>query len=152
MEQRLLIRRMRPEDIAAAAALEQSCFSEPWSEQNFSDELKNPRGMFFVAEEHGRPIGHAGLHHVLDEGYVANVAVDPSARQRGVGHALVDALCTFAQAQLLRFLTLEVRESNLPAIALYQKHGFERVGRRKDFYAVPTEDAILMTKFFNWKK
>ena len=146
--EKLLIRIMAESDIPAAAALERLCFSEPWSEQNLAAELRNPRGMFFVAEQSGELMGHAGMHHVEDEGYIANIAVNPAARRQGIGDALVDALCGFAAAKKLRFLTLEARESNHPAIGLYQKHGFEPVGKRKNFYDKPVEHAVLMTKFF----
>ena len=92
-------------------------------------------------------LGYAGLHVVLDEGYIANVAVEEAARRHGVAGALLDVYCRFGQ-QHLSFLTLEVRESNKAAIGLYLKHGFEEVARRKSFYSDPKEDAIIMTREF----
>ena len=83
---------------------------------------------------------------VLDEGYISNVAVHPQWRRQGVADALLDALTEQARQKLLSFLTLEVRESNAPAIALYEKHGFRAVGRRKSYSEKPREDAILMTR------
>ena len=82
---------------------------------------------------------------MLDEGYISNVAVHPDARRQGIGDALIDALAAKAAELELAFLTLEVRESNAPAIALYAKHGFHPVGKRKNYYDAPKEDAVLMT-------
>ena len=83
---------------------------------------------------------------MLDEGYIGNVAVRPAFRRRGVADALLDALDTRASERGLAFLTLEVRAGDEPAIALYRKHGYLRVGLRPGYYADPREDAILMTK------
>jgi len=92
-------------------------------------------------------LGYAGLHVVLDEGYIDNVAVRPSCRRQGIGDRLLDVFCRFGQAHLA-FLTLEVRPSNQAAVALYCKHGFQEAGRRKDYYQDPTEDALLLTRTF----
>ena len=87
------------------------------------------------------------VERVLDEGYIDNIAVDPNARRHGVADELLDVFCRFGAANLA-FLTLEVRASNEPAIALYRKHGFEEAGRRKDYYTKPKEDAVIMTRDF----
>ena len=132
--------------IPAIAALERTCFSRPWSEGALEEELYNDTACFLVAEgEDGSVLGYAGLHVILDEGYIDNVAVDPAYRRQGVADALLDVFCRFG-AEKLAFLTLEVRESNAPAIALYEKHGFYTVGRRKDYYDDPKEDALLLTR------
>ncbi|HIY21632.1 MAG TPA: ribosomal protein S18-alanine N-acetyltransferase [Candidatus Flavonifractor merdigallinarum] len=132
--------------IPAIAALERACFSRPWSEGALEEELYNDTACFLVAEgEDGSVLGYAGLHVILDEGYIDNVAVDPAYRRQGVADALLDVFCRFG-AEKLAFLTLEVRESNAPAIALYEKHGFYTVGRRKDYYDDPKEDALLLTR------
>ena len=134
--------------IRQIAELEKACFSEPWSEASLEEELFNPQASFIVAEDgEGGVLGYAGLHVVLDEGYIANVAVEEAARRHGVAGALLDVYCRFGQAHL-SFLTLEVRESNKAAIGLYLKHGFEEVARRKNFYSDPKEDAIIMTREF----
>ena len=93
-------------------------------------------------------LGYAGLQIVLDEGYVTNIAVTKTARGKGIGKALVEALVNLSKNKNLAFISLEVRESNLPAISLYKKFGFEDKGKRKAFYSNPTEDAIIMTKEF----
>ncbi len=140
------IRPMVASDIPAVAALERACFSQPWSERVLEGEMKNPNSIFFVAEQ-TELVGYIGMQHILDEGYLANVAVDSAYRRSGVGAALLQRLLAFAQQEKLAFITLEVRQSNQPAIRFYQKYGFEVVGRRRNFYESPTEDALLMTKF-----
>lgn len=136
-------------DIGAVVQLERSCFSQPWSAQVFEAELKNKSALFLVAKRQGEIQGYIGLHIVLDEGYIANVAVSPDARRSGTGQVLLGAACEIARERRLRFLTLEVRESNFPAIRLYEKMAFAQVGRRPAFYSNPKEDALLMTRFFS---
>ena len=128
------------------AALERVCFpTDPWSEALFRDALENPHTAALLAEgEDGAVLGYAVLSAVLDEGNLDNIAVDPNCRRRGVADALLSALTDFGRGRL-SVLFLEVRSSNLPAVALYEKHGFVPVGRRKDYYDAPREDAILMT-------
>ena len=134
--------------IEQIAALERECFSTPWSEAMLTEVLFDSQASFIVAEsEEGGVLGYAGLQVVLDEGYIDNIAVEPNARRHGVASALLDVFCRFGEANLA-FLTLEVRASNAPAIALYRKHGFEEAGRRKNYYTKPTEDAIIMTRYF----
>ena len=134
--------------IEQIAALERECFSTPWSEAMLTEVLFDSQASFIVAEsEDGGVLGYAGLQVVLDEGYIDNIAVEPNARRHGVADELLDVFCRFGEANLA-FLTLEVRASNEPAIALYRKHGFEEAGRRKNYYTKPSEDAIIMTRYF----
>jgi ribosomal-protein-alanine N-acetyltransferase len=134
--------------LSSVAELERMCFTTPWNEAMLEEELYNPTASFLVAEgEDGQVLGYAGLHVVLDEGYIDNVAVRPAYRRTGVADRLLDVFCRFGEANLA-FLTLEVRPSNTAAVALYEKHGFHEVGRRKDYYENPTEDALLLTKEF----
>ena len=140
---------MSNENVADVAAVERECFSKPWTEQMLRDELDNMSASFIVAEaDNGRAIGYAGLTVVLDEGYITNVAVRPDCRKQGVAGKLLQVFLDFAQANHLAFLTLEVRASNYPAIALYGSRGFRGVGRRKNYYEHPREDAIIMTREF----
>ena len=135
--------------VGQIAELERECFSAPWSEAMLTEALFDAQASFIVAEsEDGGLLGYAGLHVVLDEGYIDNIAVEEAARRHGVGDALLDVFCRFGQAHL-SFLTLEVRASNAPAIALYRKHGFQEAGRRKNYYQQPREDAIIMTREFD---
>ena len=135
--------------LAGVAELERMCFSAPWNEAMLEEELYNDTASFIVAEgEDGQVLGYAGLHVILDEGYIDNVAVRPTCRRQGIADRLLDVFCRFGQANLA-FLTLEVRESNRAAIGLYEKLGFRPVGRRKNYYTEVHEDAILMTLEWN---
>ena len=135
--------------VPQGAALERECFSMPWSETMLEDSLYDSNASFIVAEdEEGNILGYAGLHAVLDEGYIDNIAVEEAARRHGVASALLDVFCRFGEVNLA-FLTLEVRKSNAAAIALYEKHGFQMAGLRKGFYQRPREDAVIMTRYFN---
>lgn len=127
--------------------LEQRCFSVPWTEAQLRAQLPDDRHVFLVAERGGEVQGYVGLMHVLDEGYISNVAVSPDCRRQGIGAALIAELTRRAGRLELSFLTLEARASNAPAIRLYEKMGFRQVGRRKNYYQRPEEDAILMTLF-----
>lgn len=134
--------------LAGVAELERLCFTQPWTEDMLAEELYNPAASYIVAEDpDGQVLGYAGLHVVLDEGYIDNVAVRPDCRRQGIGDRLLDTFCRFGQAHLA-FLTLEVRPSNTAAVALYEKHGFQAAGRRKDYYTAPREDALLLTRTF----
>lgn len=140
---------MRLAHLPRVAALEKVCFpADPWSEELFRAALESPHTAILLAEEDGAVLGYAVLSVVLDEGSLDNIAVAPEARRRGVADTLLGALIGFGREHLA-FLTLEVRVSNAPAIALYGKHGFIPVGRRKNYYTDPREDAVLMTLDFN---
>lgn len=134
--------------LKGVAELERLCFSTPWSEAMLEEELYNDTASFLVAEgPDGAVVGYAGLHAILDEGYIDNVAVRPDRRRQGIADRLLEVFCRFGAAHL-RFLTLEVRPSNTAAVALYEKHGFREAGRRRDYYDAPREDALLLTKEF----
>ena len=130
--------------------LERICFSRPWSRKMLAEELENQWAAFLVAEDSvsGRVLGYAGLMVVADEGYITNVAVFPEYRRQGIAAQILQVFVQFAEANRLAFLTLEVRPSNAAAIALYQGFGFEEVGRRKNYYDLPKEDALILTKYF----
>ena len=128
------------------AELEQVCFPDPWSRNMLKEELENDLTAFLVAlDAQGAVAGYAGLQVVLDEGYILNVAVRPDCRRRGVAGRLLQVFLDFARGNRLAFLTLEVRASNYAAIALYGSRGFRGVGRRKNYYEHPKEDAVIMT-------
>lgn len=128
-------------------SIEHECFSMPWTREQLLCEFPDERHIFIVAEnEEGNALGYVGLMHVIDEGYISNVAVTSKARRLGIADMLIDELEARARKLELAFMTLEVRESNAPAIALYSKHGFVPVGLRKNYYELPRENAVLMTK------
>ena len=130
--------------------IEQQCFSCPWTLDQLRSQLSDDRHVFLAAVDAGGTVlGYVGMMFVLDEGYISNVAVAPAYRRQGVADALISALMMRAEELGLAFVTLEVRAGNEPAKSLYAKHGFVPVGRRKNYYDLPKEDAILMTRF--WK-
>ena len=140
---------MTGDHLDEVAELERICFSTPWSRNMLLEELDNALSAFLVAlDDSGRVAGYAGLQVVLDEGYITNVAVRPDCRKQGIAGKLLQVFLDFAQGNRLAFLTLEVRASNYDAIALYGSRGFRSVGRRKNYYEHPREDAIIMTKEF----
>ena len=153
MEQRKQVRivPMSGDHLDEIAALEKICFSTPWSRAMLAEELDNACSAFLTAlDEDGRVIGYAGLQVVLDEGYIANIAVRPEDRQKGVASQLLQVFIDFARGNKLVFLTLEVRPSNTAAIVLYGHHGFRTAGRRKNYYEHPKEDALIMTLEFDY--
>ena len=137
---------MNADHVAQVAELEKLCFSDPWSERSIAAELTNKLALWLVAEEYGRVAGYIGSQTVPDESDMMNVAVHPEFRRRGIAEALVTALCAALKAQGSVSLTLEVRASNDPAKALYEKLGFEQVGRRPNYYRNPKEDALILRK------
>jgi ribosomal-protein-alanine N-acetyltransferase len=135
---------MTAEHVPAVAALEAACFSDPWSERSIAGELDNPLSRWLVAVEDGTVLGYVGSQTVLDEADVMNVAVSPDARRRGVAKALMIALLDVLRQNQVKTLTLEVRASNDPAIALYDTLGFTQAGRRPRYYRHPVEDALIL--------
>ena len=153
MEEKLHVRilPMTADHLDEVAELERICFSMPWSRKMLAEELDNALSAFLVAlDEEGQVAGYAGLQVVLDEGYITNVAVRPDCRRRGVAGKLLQVFLDFARGNRLAFLTLEVRASNYDAIALYGSRGFRSVGRRKNYYEHPKEDALIMTREFTY--
>ncbi len=134
--------------IKEIAKLEKICFSTPWSEKAL-EEAFMAGTKFFTAQKDNKVLGYVGISAILDEGYITNIAVFPEYRSQGVGTALLKYLYKFAKEKSLKFISLEVRESNYTAISLYEKQGFKTEGKRKNFYTAPTEDALIMTKRFD---
>ena len=150
-QMRVRIEPMTAEHLDEVAALEQLCFSDPWSRNLLAESLKNDLSAYLVAlDDAGHVAGYAGLTVVLDEASIDNIAVRPDCRRRGVAAQLLQVFLNFAKGNRLAFLTLEVRASNYAAIALYGSRGFRAVGRRKNYYEHPTEDALIMTRNFEY--
>lgn len=136
------------EHIEQIHEIEQDCFSLPWTEDMLRAQLSGERSVFLAAiGDGGEVLGYAGMEYVLDEGYISNVAVASAFRRQGVADGLMEALRSRAEELGLAFISLEVRAGNEPAIRLYEKHGYRAVGRRKNYYERPREDALIMTKF-----
>ena len=152
----LAVRRGVPADVDGMASIERVSFSDPWSAETLSAACALRHMRVLVAEESGRAEGGGGLAPVLvgyvlalvmaDEGEIADVAVAPRARGRGVARALLDQIIADMVAEGVRALYLEVRESNAAARALYRSLEFEQVGRRRGYYQHPNEDALLLRR------
>lgn len=124
--------------------IEKTCFAHPWSREDLQNQIGLDTSHFLVATVDGNVAGYMGLQIFGGEGYVTNVAVMPEYRKQGIAESLIRE----QMKNKMSFITLEVRESNLPAISLYTKCGFKNVGIRPNFYSAPTENAIIMTYEF----
>lgn len=131
--------------VPGVAAIEQVCFSTPWSEQSIREELQNGQALVLTLSVCKEVVGYIGVHIVLDEAYVTNLAVLPAFRRKGYGRRLLKAAMDACKQRDCAFLSLEVRVSNEAAKALYASCGFSERGRRKAFYEKPTEDALIYT-------
>ena len=144
------ITNMTAAHVSSVAELEKVCFSAPWSENSVASELNNPLALWLVAVENDRLAGYIGSQSVEGEADVMNVAVHPDFRRRGIAEELCRQLVSVLNERDVHSLTLEVRASNAPAIALYEKLGFTLVGRRPNYYRHPKEDALIMRK--EWQR
>ena len=142
----MIITRMNEGHVAQVAALEKLCFSDPWSETSVASELDNPLSLWLIAEEEGTVLGYVGSQTVLDETDMMNIAVQPECRRRGIAAALIGELVNQLREHGSHVLRLEVRESNVPAIALYESMGFTQLGLRKNYYRNPKENALILGK------
>ena len=142
----MIIEKMNLSHVAQIAQLEKICFSDPWSEKSVASELDNKLAFWLVAAEEDTVAGYIGSQTVIDETDMMNVAVHPDFRRKGIAEALVNTLVGNLKKMGSRCLTLEVRASNAPAIALYEKLGFAEIGRRKNYYRNPREDALILRK------
>ena len=134
--------------LAQVAELDKAYFSRPWSQDSWESELYNTTVSLVVAEtEDGYVLGYGVLGVILDEGCLEKLAVREECRRQGVAQAILGSYLRYGEENLA-FITLEVREDNAPAIALYAKNGFTEVGRRKNYYSEVHKDAILMTREF----
>lgn len=139
--------KMTDSHVSGVALLEKECFGEcAWSANSLKESLQTDGANFFVALCDGEIAGYVGMNTVLDEGYITNVAVSGKFRRKGIADGLISKLDECMVEKDLSFISLEVRVSNTPAISLYEKNGYKNVGKRKEFYRLPTEDAYIMTK------
>ena len=141
----ITVEKMGENHVEKLALIEKECFSTPWSENALREELENSHARVLVAVCDGEVSGYIGAHNILGEVYITNVAVSEKHRRKGMGEKLINSLISLCESENAEFITLEVRESNKPAINLYKKMNFKDVGKRKNFYENPKEDAILMT-------
>ena len=132
--------------VDAVADLEAICFADPWSANSVASELTNPLSCWLVALEADTVVGYIGSQTVMGETDMMNVAVHPDHRRKGIAVSLIHALVQKLKECESHCLTLEVRASNVPAIALYEKLGFAEAGRRRNYYRNPKEDALILRK------
>lgn len=145
-EFRVVIRRMELRDAPQVSEIEKRAFSQPWPENEFAKAAQADNYIYLVAEHENKIIGYAGCVFAADEADITNIAVDETARRRGIGRKLLQCLIKQAAEAGLAKLFLEVRTGNAPALELYRTLSFEQIGLRPNFYAKPVEDAILMVK------
>ena len=138
------IRFMTEADLEQAAAIEAACFLEPWSLDLLSSGFENKWNLYLAAEEDGRLAGYGAVCVIAGEGEIQRIAVLEEFRRQGLGRKLLDAMVAAARNRGARAMTLEVRESNEPAIKLYFSAGFRTEAQRKDYYRNPREDALIM--------
>ncbi len=157
-EDRFFIRRMREEDLPAVRAIETLSFSNPWSDNTFRGEIQNTSISFpmVVVRRPGNPVvadeevvAYVIYWQIRDDVQVNNIAVHPACRGLGLGEAMMRYVIAKSRETAVTFLTLEVRQSNTPALTLYKKLGFEIVGTRKSYYTNPDEDAYVMALVFD---
>ena len=142
----MIIKRMASEHVPQIAFLEKLCFHDPWSESSIASELNNSLSLWLVAMEDDTVVGYVGSQTVLGWTDMMNIAVHPDHRRKKIGEQLVLSLEEELKKQESTCLTLEVRASNEPAKSLYYKLGFLEVGRRKNYYRNPKEDALILRK------
>ena len=140
------ITRAEKRNLGALARIENECFTNPWSPSQLLYEITSGESLVLVAAEEEEALGFLIFRPLGEEGEIFNVAVSGSARRRGIGGALLQAAIQEAQRAQVENIFLEVRAGNAPAIALYQKYGFEKAGLRKKYYDNPTEDAVVMVR------
>lgn len=138
------IRQMEQADARKAADIELACFSEPWSKAMILEALEGTLDTLWLLEEEARAVGYCCLRSIAGEGEILRIAVLPEKRGLGYGKKLMDRMVGFASSSGMGAVTLEVRESNLPAINLYKTYGFVEEAVRKDYYRNPREHALLM--------
>ncbi len=140
------IRAMQEQDLEQVCAIECDNFSMPWSRQSFLDSIHNSDHIYLVAEQQQQIVGYCGIWGIVGEGQITNVSVKKAFQRQGIAKALLGACLEKGKKMGLISYTLEVRESNSSAIALYETFGFEQAGIRKNFYDKPKENAIIMWK------
>lgn len=143
---KIVIQKMSKEDVDQVARLERICFSDPWSKKTFIEELQFKLAIPLVAKLEKEVVGYTCLWHLDNQMELANFAVSPDYRSKGIGEKLMKRILLEAKEKGCKSIVLSVRESNKAGINLYTKFGFVEVGRRKKYYRLPTEDALAMVK------
>ena len=134
-------------DLDDVMRIEQASFSVPWTQKMFRDELGgNPFASLFVGREAGTIMSHVCYWVIFEELHIMNLAVSPNNRRRGIASAMMSHAITHARTQGAHSAMLEVRASNVPAIAFYTQIGFQQIALREQYYSNPVEDAMIMRR------
>lgn len=141
------VRNLNFNDLDAVVEIERICFSSPWSKESLAKELLNQLAYYQCSTVDHIVVGYMGMWKICDEGHITNVAVLPEYRNKGIATMLMNKMIDVCKCSEIYNLTLEVRESNIGAISLYEKFGFLSAGKRPNYYQKPNESAIIM-----WKK
>ncbi len=146
MNETIITRVMRLDDVDQVAHMETICFPTPWSKQSFISEIEdNPCARYIVATQNDAIVGYGGMWMIIGEAHITNIAVRPDHRRKGIGQKILTAMMELCYEELaIKEMTLEVRVSNIPAQSLYEAFGFITEGRRKKYYEDNGEDALIM--------
>lgn len=146
----LVVRRMQLSDVNEIARLEKNTFSDAWTEKGILDTFHQQQAFVIVGEIDDKVVGYCIVYYVLDEAEVARIAVDDACKRQGVGRAILKEVEDICKEKEITRILLDVRESNETARAFYRNYGFVEDGIRKNFYEMPKEHAVLMSKDVCW--
>jgi len=146
----LIFRKMKEQDLEQVISIEKECFPDPWSYLSFKSDIHNEMALPMVLDFDGSIAGYSSLYIVADELQIGNFAVRAESRGHGAAKLMMEEIIKIARNRDCSTIYLEVRESNNPAIKLYSSFGFKQVGRRKNYYRSPKENAIVMAKEIAW--
>lgn len=140
------IHRMKPEDIEGVIKIEESAYGDHhWSKDSFLNEIRNDLAYYYTLfTQNGTLAGYAGCWHILEEAHITTIAIAPQFRKRFFAQSLLKRIIDDCYLAKIKYITLEVRVSNNPAINLYSKYGFTSFGTRKKYYQDNNEDALIM--------
>ena len=143
---KIYITEMTANDIDTVVEIEAEAYGEHhWSKSSFYDEMNNNLAKYYCARtESGEIIAYVGMWNILEEGHITTLAVKPSYKRNHIGEALIVKILEYCYKEGIKYLTLEVRVSNNPAIGLYTKYNFNSLGTRKGYYQDNNEDALIM--------
>ena len=143
---KIKIEKMIGEDIDAVVKIEEEAYGKHhWAKSSFYDEMSNNLAKYYVAKlSSGEIVGYAGTWHIIDEGHITTIAVKKEYLRNHIGEAIIKSIIDDCYKDNVKYLTLEVRVSNIPAIKLYEKYGFQSLGTRKGYYQDNNEDALIM--------
>ena len=142
----IYITQLKKEDIDAVVEIESDAYGKHhWSKSSFYDEMSNNLAKYYAAKTaEGELVGYAGTWHIIDEGHITTIAVKKDYLRNHIGEAIIHNIIEDCYKEGIKYLTLEVRISNEPAIKLYEKYGFQSLGTRKAYYQDNDEDALIM--------